>query len=294
MNQSTGLANWLIQGMSVGGAVIPPAGKKNMENETKQGGRSGLRIFLSVFLVIVLIGTIILAVIVGPPLVAVVATAKAAKSVTEPIGDLVRQLVAEATPVILPNPVVIVKEINSLARLETTSYSFQDVIQIERNNDLLWGAFGESMLFVAYGDVIAGVDLAKLGPDDLQVTGPESVMVFLPEAEIFVTDLDNQRSYVADRDIGLFTDANTELETTVRREAESRMLEAAYSNGIIEQAQSEGERFIFSFLEGLGFTDVTFVDSQPPPVAPYVQEVPKGFALTPAPPAISTPVPVVP
>jgi hypothetical protein len=255
-----------------------------------QRGR-GLIIVLSILLIVVLIGTIILAVIVGPPLVAVIAAAKVAKGVTEPVGEFVRQLVAEATPVILPNPVVIVKEINTLARLETTSYSFQDVIQIDRNRDKLWGAFGESLLFVAYGDVIAGVDLAKLGPADLQVTGPESVVVHLPDAEIFVTDLDNQRSYVADRDIGLFTDANSELETTVRREAESRMIEAAHSNDILDQAQTEAERFMFSFLEGIGFSDVTFVDSTPPLVAPYIQEVPKGFVLTPAPPVSATPIP---
>jgi hypothetical protein len=265
-----------------------------MEKEITVQRRSGLRIFLAVLLVMLLIGTIVLAAIVGPPLAGVLAAAKSAQSVTEPVGEFVRQLMAEATPVILPNPVVIVREINTLARLETTSYSFQDVIQIERNQDLLWGAFGESLLFVAYGDVIAGVDLAELGPDDLQVTGPESVIVHLPEAEIFVTDLDNQRSYVADRDIGLFTDGNKDLETTVRQEAESRMLEAAHGDDILEQAQVEAEGFIFSFLEGLGFTEVTFVDNQPPPIAPYEQEIPKGFSLTAAPLFIATPVPAEP
>ena len=262
-----------------------------MEKDTVENRGRGFRIFLSVFLVIVLIGTIILAVIVGPPLVGILAAAKAAENITEPVGEFVRNLMAEATPVILPNPVVIVTEINNLARLETTSYSFQDVIQIERNQDAFWGVFGESLLFVAYGDVIAGVDLAKLGADDLLVTGPESVIVHLPDAEILVTDLDNQRSYVADRDVGFLTGADKELETTVRQEAEARMIEAAHENEILDQAQAEAENFIFSFLESLGFTEVTFVDSSPPPVAPYIPEVPKGFSLTPVPPVILTPAP---
>jgi hypothetical protein len=262
-----------------------------MEKETPEHQGRGFRIFLSVFLVLVFVSTIILAVVVGPPLVGILSAAKAAESITEPVGEFVRTLMAEATPVILPNPVVIVTEINSLARLETTSYSFQDVIQIERNNDAFWGVFGESLLFVAYGDVIAGVDLAKLGPDDLQVTGPESVIVHLPDAEIFVIDLDNQRSYVADRDVGFLSGADKELETTVRQEAEARMLEAAHGNEILDQAQAEAESFIFSFLESLGFTEVTFVDSSPPPMAPHIPEVPKGFSLTPAAPMISTPAP---
>jgi hypothetical protein len=265
-----------------------------MKKEAKTRLGRGIYIALGILLVIAVIGTIILAVIVGPPLVAVLAAARAAESVAEPVGEFVRNLVAEATPVIIPNPVVIVREIQSLARLETTSYAFQDIIQIERNQDLLWGVFGENLLFVANGDVIAGVDLAKLSPDDLQVTGLDSVVVHLAEAEIFVTDLDNENSYVADRDIGLFTDANKELETTVRREAEARMIDAALSSGILEKAQEEAERFIGSFLDELGFTSVTFVQYTPPPVAPFEQKVPKGFAVTPVPPALVTPASSIP
>lgn len=264
-----------------------------MQKEANPRRGRGLYVVLSVFVILAIIGTIILAVILGPPLLGALLTVKAAKSVTEPVGEFVRQLVAEATPVIIPNPVVIVREINNLARLETMSYSFQDIIQIDRNRDFLWGALGESLLFVAYGDVIAGVDLAKLSADDVQVTGPESVVIHLPEAEIFVTDLDNERSYVADRDIGLFTDANSELETIVRREAESRMLEAAHENDILEDAKLEAEAFIRSFLEGLGFTDVTFVDSRPAPVVPANPEVPKGFVVTPE-AKLATPVPTYP
>lgn len=220
-----------------------------------------------------------------------VVTLRGVQSVTAPVGDLFRDLAVEATPVILPNPVVVVQEINSLARLETTSYAFQDVLQIERNQDLLFGAFGETLLFVAYGEVIAGVDLSQMQPTDLQVVSPTTVMVHLPDAEIFVTDLDNERSYVANRDIGIFTDADPQLETLIRQEADSRMLEAALENGILDRANGEAEAFIRSFLLGLGFEEVIFTDSTPPPAPTYVQEIPKGFVGTPTPDTAVTPVP---
>lgn len=258
----------------------------------KQEGSFRLRnlalLFLIIFLVVATIG------IIGAAYTGIT-TLRGVSNVTNPIGDLVRDLVIEATPVILPNPVIVVEEINSLARLETTSYSFQDVLQIERSRDLLWGAFGESILFVAYGDVIAGVDLAQMEPEDLQVTGPTSVIVHLPEAEIFFANLDNDRSYVADRDIGLFTKGDAQLETQVRQEAEARMYEAAISNGILETAQGEAELFMRSFLEELGFDEVVFVEDTPPIVTPEIPELPKGFVVTPFPTAVVvTPTPGAP
>jgi hypothetical protein len=219
----------------------------------------------------------------------VVVTLRGVQSATSPVGDLFRDLVVEATPVILPNPVVIVEEINTLARLETTSYTFQDVLQIERNQDLLFGAFGETLLFVAYGDVIAGVDLSKMQPADLQVVSPTTVIVHLPDSEIFLTDLDNERSYVANRDVGLFTNADPQLETLIRQEAEARMLEAAMSNNILDRADAEAEAFMRSFLLGLGFEEVIFSETTPPPGTPYQQEIPKGFVGTPVPGLTVTP-----
>ena len=208
---------------------------------------------------------------------------RGAENVTNPVRNLLQQLVVEATPVILPNPVVIVEEINSLARLETTSYSFQDILEIERNRELLFGVFGEELLFVAFGNVIAGIDLSKMGPEDLQVVSPNKAIVRLPDAEIFLTDLDNERSYVANRDIGLFTKGDPGLETMIRQEAEARMLEAALSNGILERANNEARNFMTSFLGQLGFSEVEFVSGEFPPITPYSQILPKGYVLTPAP-----------
>src|SRR5690606_3480330 len=126
-----------------------------------------------------------------------------ARQVANPVGDFVRDLVVPATAVVLPDPVVIVREVRDLARLETASYSMEKVVRAERGQDVLWGALGETMIFVAHGEVIAGVDLAKMSEDDIQVVDPVTVQVHLPDAEIFNVVLDNNRSYVADRDTGL-------------------------------------------------------------------------------------------
>lgn len=253
-----------------------------MSESTKAQQGSLLRKVAFVLLIIFLI-VATSAVVVG--LVVGVSAAQGVRAVSEPVSDLVQKLVVDATPVILPNPVVIVEEINSLARLETASYSFQDILQIERNQESLFGLFGESLLFVAYGDVIAGVDLTKMGPGDVEVVSPSNVMVRLPESEIFVTDLDNERSYVANRDIGLLAKGDAELETLIRQEAEARMTEAALANGVLEMADEEARNILHSLLTELGFEEIEFVDGPMPAVTPFVPEVPKGYVVTPEAPS---------
>jgi hypothetical protein len=44
-----------------------------------------------------------------------------------------------------------------------------------------------------------------------------------------------------------------------------------------------------TFLEGLGFTNITFTDETPTGIAPYVQPVPKGYESAPV--VTATPLP---
>ncbi|MEM7113997.1 MAG: DUF4230 domain-containing protein [Chloroflexota bacterium] len=208
------------------------------------------------------------------------------EGVIEPVGDLVRQLVLPVTPEILPNPTTIVLEIKDLARLETASFELEKVVTAESNQDVFWGALGESMVFVAHGKVIAGVDMAAMRADDLRVVDPKTVWVHLPEAKIFddLPVLDNDRSYVADRDTGLFTSADPELETAVRREAEDAIIEAAQSGELLGRANENAEAYMRNFLQGLGFEEIVFMDETPPEPPAYEQQVPKGFAVTPVAP----------
>lgn len=211
---------------------------------------------------------------------------QAKNEVIEPVRNLVRQLVLPVTPVIMPNPTTIIREIQDLQRLETASFEFEKVITAEAKPDLLWGLLGESVVFVANGKVFAGVDFAKMAESDLQVYDPQTVYVHLPEAEIFsdIPVLDTERSYVADRDTGLLTRADPNLETQVRQEAERAIREAADESEIVERADNNARQYMIGFLSGLGFENIIFTDESPEPAPPFVQEVPKGFVVTPAAP----------
>jgi hypothetical protein len=215
-----------------------------------------------------------------------VVTVNKAGTVAQPLGDFVQQLIIPATPVILPSSTTIVLQINDLARLETASVELEKIVTAERNNEYLWGAMGETMIFVANGKVVAGIDLAQMTPADVQVVDPTTVMVHMPEAALFddLPALDNENSYVADRDTGLLTRADPQLETEVRRLAESVLIEEALSSGVVERADYNAQQYMLTFMQGLGFETIIFTEDVPPTPPPFVQEIPKGYTLaTPTP-----------
>ncbi len=217
----------------------------------------------------------------------IVSVNKVEQGVVAPVEDLVRSLIVPATPVYIPSPTTIVTQINDLSRLETASIELEKVVTAERNTDALWGVLGESMVFVAHGKVVAGVDFAEMTVDDIQVYGPDTVMVHLPAAKTFddLPALDTERSYVANRNTGLLARPEKDLETEVRQLAEVEIRKAAGESGVVELANTNAQNYMRDFLMGLGFENVTFTEETPPtPEQEYVQEVPKGYVLVTATP----------
>lgn len=165
--------------------------------------------------------------------------------------------VLHPTPTIIPDPVTIIHEVRSLARLETIQYNVEKVITGESGQGWLSFLVGDKILFVAHGTVIAGVDLQKMQPEDLRVV--DGVLhVKLPQAEVFIASLDNEQSYVYDRQQGPLAPGNVNLETSVRQAAEDEILNAALDDGILEQAQTNAEAYLIRLLLNLGFPEVIF------------------------------------
>ena len=123
--------------------------------------------------------------------------------------------------------------------------------------------FGDRLLFVGHGVVVAGVDLEKLDSDDMWVKNGV-LYVRLPDPEIFIATLDNEKSYVYDRDTGLLTHGDVNLETTARRAAEEEIEKAALEDGILVQARRNAENYMYRLFLDLGFPEVIFVEPEPP------------------------------
>ena len=164
------------------------------------------------------------------------------------------------TPTIIPDPITYINEIRALARLETIQYSVEKVITGETGGGTFQGLFGDKILFVGHGTVIAGIDLDKLRPEDMRFENGV-LAVQLPPAEIFIATLDNEKSYVYDRDTGVLARPDPNLETLVRQSAEQEILKAALEDGILEQAQINAEAYLIKFFAALGFPNTIFAEN---------------------------------
>lgn len=166
------------------------------------------------------------------------------------------------TPTILPDPVTYINEVRALARLETIQYSIEKVITAEIGQGTFDFLFGDRVLFVAHGIVIAGIDMEKIGPEDLRIENGV-LYVNLPPSEIFVATLDNQKSYVYDRETGFLSKGVQDLETLARQTAEDEIRRAALEDGILQQAQLNAENYLFRFFQSLGYENVIFAEQSP-------------------------------
>ncbi len=165
------------------------------------------------------------------------------------------------TPTIIPDPVTYINEIRALARLETIQYSIEKVITGETGGGTFQALFGDKILFVGHGTVIAGIDMEKLQPENMRYENGV-LTVRLPPAEIFIATLDNEKSYVYDRETGILAKPDVNLETLVRQRAEEEIRKAALEDGILEQAQLNAEAYLFKFFAALGYPNTIFVDDQ--------------------------------
>jgi Protein of unknown function (DUF4230) len=194
-------------------------------------------------------------------------TAQQAVNAVQPVSDMTRDLstqvanILHPTPTVLPDPVTIINQIRPLARLETIQYTVEKVITAEVGQGALAPLLGDRLLFVGHGYVTAGIDLQQLSSHDL-VLEDGVVKVQLPAAEIFVATLDNDKSYVYDRDTGLLTHGDINLETLARQAAEDQIKQAALDDGILTQAQANAESLIRSLLNRLGYLQVTFTQPE--------------------------------
>src|SRR5215510_9495578 len=216
-----------------------------------------------------LLSFLILVVIVAAAYLIVQTVRNTAQAAAQPFQTLNQQSQAmqtqvanllNPTPTIIPDPVTYINEIRALARLETIQYSIEKVITGETGGGTFQTLFGDKILFVGHGTVIAGIDMEKLQPEDIRYENGV-LTVKLPPAEILVATLDNDKSYVYDRQTGVLTKPDPNLETLVRQRAEEEILKAAIEDGILEHAKVNAQAYLFKFFAALGFPNTIFVDN---------------------------------
>jgi hypothetical protein len=152
----------------------------------------------------------------------------------------------------------VVRQIQQLQRLETVSFSMDKIISGGHDNPYLPKFLvSDRLLLVVHGNVIAGVDLSQLQPQDVSIQG-KNISLRIPKSQILVTRLDNSKTRVYSRDTGIFSSPDPNLESEVRQEAESELQQAALQDNILKTADENARATLSALLRSLGFTTVEF------------------------------------
>lgn len=167
-------------------------------------------------------------------------------------------LVTGRTTTIDTSVPTVVGRIQRLQRLETVVYSLDTVVEGNRSSLVLPDLLaGDRLLLIVHGQSVAGIDLAKLRPEDVRIdSAAHSIHVSLPPSELFSTALDNQHTRVYARSTGLLVPADQNLETDTRARAQAQLQKAALDDGILDAATKNARATVASILYGLGFQQV--------------------------------------
>ena len=156
------------------------------------------------------------------------------------------------------NQPTVVNKIQQLHRLETVVYTMDKVVTGEKNNPILPDFLtGDRLLLLVHGEVIAGIDFGNLKSNEVKLSAKQ-VRLHLPDAQLFTTRLDSEKTRVYSRQTGLLVPTDPNLETQVRAEAERQLHDAALADGILRTAQQNARATITSLLQGLGFETIEF------------------------------------
>ena len=182
---------------------------------------------------------------------------------------LERRAKREAEEAIAPHEEVIdigavVTHVRSLNRLETAEMRITHVATIKQTYKWVPDALGgDTLTLLAAGDVIAGFDLSQLTEDDVTRDGAGGVVVHLPAPQILVTRLDNNATRVINRNTGMLRREDPDMESRARAHVETMVRDEALKNGILKQAQDNGEKVLAELLHTLGFQRVRFMFAKP-------------------------------
>ncbi len=158
-----------------------------------------------------------------------------------------------SSPPRISNTATLLTQVQTLSQLVTVKYVLEKVVLLE---DVQW--YGENrVLMVAHGVVKAGVDLAEIRPEDIQIS-KHRIVLKLPPARVFDTYLDDKQTEVVERTTGLLRSFDKDLEQNARRQAVADINRAARTGGILKDADERARAQLTNLFRQLGFEEVEF------------------------------------
>ncbi len=173
------------------------------------------------------------------------------------------------------NTATVVEQVQTLSDLVTVKYVLEKVVILDSPPTSALGQFVEGnnrVLLLAHGIVKAGIDLKRLKPEDVLISG-RKITLRLPPPQITDAYLDERQTQVIDWQRGFLRTFDKDLEQTARQNAVDDISRAARTDGILNDAGERARLELALFLHQAGFGTVEFVDQSP--AGPAHEDVPK-------------------
>ncbi len=180
-------------------------------------------------------------------------------------GIKLTRLLSPGTGIQELNTPVVIQQVQTLSDLVTVKYVMEKVEIVNSPPASMLGQLvqGENrVLLLAHGIVKAGVDLKRIRPEDVRISG-KKITLRLPPPQITDAYLDEHQTQVIDWEKGFLRDFEKGLETAARQNAVDDISRAARKAGILKDANDRARLELAVFLNQAGFEQVEFVDQNP-------------------------------
>lgn len=183
---------------------------------------------------------------------------------------------------------VVVKQVQDSSELTTALFTMEAVVPTQQDSTMGGVVIGSTkLLYIAHGEVRAGIDLSKIALTDVQAQG-DALTVRLPMPKLLDSKIDVSRSSVYDYSrgaLGLGPDVAPQLQSLAQQKALLKITDAACEKGILNQANDRAKLVLGQLLKSPAYKTIT-VTVQAPDVATC-----KASAAQLAPQPAATPVP---
>jgi hypothetical protein len=188
---------------------------------------------------------------------------------------------------------VVIKQVQDASELTTAIFTMEAVVPTQQDAALGRFVFGTTkLLYIAHGQVRAGVDLSQLKPESITVAG-DRLFLRLPAPKILDSKVDVNRSSVYDYNrgtLGLGPDVGTNLQTLAQQKALLKIVETACSEGILARANDRAKFVVGQLVKVPPYREIVIEtqatgECRPVPESPAVSAspVPNPPAANPGP-----------
>jgi Protein of unknown function (DUF4230) len=180
---------------------------------------------------------------------------------------------------------VVVKQVQEASELTTAVFTMEAVVPTQQDASLGGLVVGTTkLLYVAYGQVRAGVDLSQIQPTDVQATGTR-LTIRLPAAKLLDRKIDVSRSNVYDYNrgfLGLGPDVAPTLQTLAQQQALEKIVTAACQEGILQRAGDRAKLVVGQLVKVPPYQEV-IVEMTPPTECQVTTTSPQAVPAPPQP-----------